>query len=646
MATTTATTRRLAAILAADVAGYSRLMGADEEGTHERLKAHFRQLFEPKICEHSGRIIKNTGDGLLGEFPSVVDAVRCAAEVQRGMIDREPMVSDERRIRFRIGVNLGDVIVEDGDIFGDGVNVAARLEALAEPGGICVSGTVRDQVRDRLPYALDDMGEQSVKNIARPVRVYTLRPEAVADLPARSVLFEVPRRRVPVFVAIAATAVALLFVAVSAWWLWPAPRSSLTLPAAVAVTATSIPQPLAAPRLSIVVLPFANLSNDPDQQYFADGITEDLTTDLSRISDMFVIARNTAFTYRDKPVNAKQIGRELGVRYVLEGSVQRSGKQVRITAQLIDAETGGHLWAERFDRATGDLFALQSEITGRIAAALSLELVSAEAIRPTDHPEVLDYVFRARAAYNKGPGSDTYAETVSLYEHALALNSRSVEALTGLGGALAARVMLGFADSPVVDLERAERVITQALAISPRSPLAHLAKATWLKAQGRCEEAIPEYETLLALNRNSVVVLANLGQCKIAMGSMDEGIALQEQVIRLSPRDPFNGNRYDAIGFAHLLQSRTDEAIVWLEKGCNLSPRLSIPHAHLASAYALKGDLDRASAELAEARRLRRDGHFSSIARLKAGGTWAPKVRALAEATYFAGLRKAGMPEE
>jgi len=235
MATTTATTRRLAAILAADVAGYSRLMGVDEDGTHERLKAHLRQLVEPKIEEHQGRVVKNTGDGLLAEFPSVVDAVRCAVEVQRGMIDREPMVSDERRIRFRIGVNLGDVIAEeDGDIFGDGVNVAARLEALAEPGGICVSGTVRDQVRDRLPYALDDMGEQSVKNIARPVRVYALRPEAVANLPARSVRFEVPRRRFPVLVAIAATAIALLIIAAGAWWLWPAPRSSQTPTAAVA----------------------------------------------------------------------------------------------------------------------------------------------------------------------------------------------------------------------------------------------------------------------------------------------------------------------------------------------------------------------------------------------------------------------------
>jgi adenylate cyclase len=641
-----ASTRRLAAILAADVAGYSRLMGVDEEGTHERLKAHFRQLIDPKIKEHQGRVVKNTGDGVLAEFSSVVDAVRCAAEVQRGMIDREPMVSDERRIRFRIGINLGDVIAEGGDIFGDGVNVAARLEALAEPGGICVSGTVRDQVRDKLPYALDDMGEQSVKNIARSVRVYALRPEAVADLPARSVQLEAPRRRLTVLVAMAAAATAALVIAVSAWWVWPATRSSPTpMVTAIAAAPTATSQPFVAPRLSIVVLPFANLTNDPGQQYFADGVTEDLTADLSRIAGMFVIARNTAFTYKDKPVDAKQIGRELGVRYALEGSVQRSGNQLRITAQLIDAETGGHLWAERFDRDTGDLFALQSEITGRIAAALSLELVSAEAIRPTDYPEVLDYVFRARAGYNKGPGRDTYAEAISLYEHALALDPLSVEALAGLGGSLAARVMLGFADSPTVDLERADGLIAQALAISPRSPLVHLAKATWLKAQGRCEEAIPEYEMLIALNRNSVSALANLGQCKIQTGSMDEGIALQEQVIRLSPRDPFNGNRYDAIGFAHLLQSRTAEAIVWLEKGCNLSPRLSLPHAHLASAYALKGDLDRASAELAEARRLRRDGRFSSIARLKAG-SWEPKVLALAEATYFAGLRKAGMPEE
>jgi adenylate cyclase len=298
--------RRLTAILAADVAGYSRLMGVDEEGTHERLKAHIAQLVDPKIKEHRGRVVKNTGDGFLAEFPSVVDAVRCAAEVQRGMIDRDAEMADERRIRFRVGVNLGDVIVEEHDIFGDGVNIAARLEAFAEPGGICVSRTVRDHIRDRLPYSFTDLGEQPFKNIARPVRVYALRPQALAAPSAASV-----------------------------------PRTA------------SISPPPTAPRLSIVVLPFANFSNDPEQGYFADGITEDLTTDLSRIADMLVISRNSAFTFKDKPVNAKQISRELGVRYVLEGSVRRSGKQVRVNAQLIDAETDAHLWAERFDREIG-----------------------------------------------------------------------------------------------------------------------------------------------------------------------------------------------------------------------------------------------------------------------------------------------------
>jgi class 3 adenylate cyclase len=282
-----ASIRRLAAILAADVAGYSRLMGADEEGTHERLKAVRRQLVDPKIKEHQGRIVKTTGDGLLVEFPSVVDAMRCAAEVQRGMIDREPEATDDRQIRFRIGVNLGDIIAEGGDIFGDGVNVAARLEALAEPGGICVSGTVRDQVRDKLRYPLEDRGEQSVKNIARPVRIYALPPEAVADLPASGVPPEARRRRRTTLATMAAAGTAVLVIAFSAWWLWPAMRSSPTLAVTGAPAATSISQPAVAPRLSIVVLPFANLNNDPEQQYFADAVTEDLTTDMSRIDRQF-----------------------------------------------------------------------------------------------------------------------------------------------------------------------------------------------------------------------------------------------------------------------------------------------------------------------------------------------------------------------
>jgi adenylate cyclase len=279
-----ASTRRLAAILAADVASYSRLMGADEEGTHKRLRAHLRELIEPKIEEHQGRIVKTSGDGILVEFPSVVDAVRCAAQVQRGMIDREPEATDERRIRFRIGINLGDIIAEGGDIFGDGVNVAARLEALAEPGGICVSGTVRDHIRDRLPYPFEDQGEQSVKNIARRIRVYALRPEDVAELAVAGAPIAVRHRWRGVVAAASVAAAALVLVI--ARWFWPAARSSPTAPAAAGAAAPSITQPLLAPRRSIVVLPFANLSGDREQQYFADGITEDLTTDLSRIEHM------------------------------------------------------------------------------------------------------------------------------------------------------------------------------------------------------------------------------------------------------------------------------------------------------------------------------------------------------------------------
>jgi TolB-like protein/class 3 adenylate cyclase/Flp pilus assembly protein TadD len=592
--------RRLAAILAADVAGYSRLMGADEEGTHERLKAHRRELIDRKISEHSGRIVKTTGDGMLVEFASVVDAVRCAAELQRAMIDREAGMPEDRRIRFRIGINLGDIIVDGDDIFGDGVNVAARLEALSDPGGLCISRMVRDQIRDKPPYPLDDLGEQSVKNIARPVRVYALRPGAVAGLPASSV---------------------------------PA--------------APPISQPAVVPHLSIVVLPFTNLSNDPEQQYFADGITEDLTTDLSRIADVFVISRNTAFTYQGKRVDTKQVGRELGVRYVLEGSVRRSVNQVRINAQLIDAATDAHLWAERFDGDAADLFALQNEITSRIAVALNLELLSAEAARPTERPDVQEYILRGRAAWNNPPARDNYLRVISFLEHALALDPRSVDAQSWLAAVLAGRILNGMSDSAAADIERAEGLAAQALSASPRSPLAHLARGQVLRAQNRYEEAIPEYETVLAFNRNWPLAIASLGWSKFLTGSMEEAVPLHEQAIRLSPRDPLVGNWYFRIGAVRLLQSLTGEAILWLEKARNPNPGHPHPHAWLASAFALKGNTERAAAELGEACRLNSDDRYSSIARLKAWGQFGgPKVGALSEATFFAGLRLAGMPEE
>src|SRR6516225_1381176 len=512
-------TRRLAAILAADVAGYSRLMGADEEGTHERLRSHLRDLVDPKIKDHRGRIVKNTGDGLLAEFASIVDAVRSAVEVQRGMVEREPEVPDERRIRFRIGINLGDVIVEEEDIFGDGVNVAARLEALAEPGGICISRVVREQIQDRLPYPFESRGEQNVKNIRRPVRVYALRLEAVGVRPASS-----------------------------------------TAPA------TPIPQSVKVPRLSIVVLPFANLSNDPEQQYLADGITEDLTTDLSRIAGMLVISRTTAFTYRNRPIDIRQIGRELNVRYVLEGSIRRSVERIRCNAQLIDAESDSHIWAERFDLLADDLFWLQDEVTGRIAIALDLELVELEAARRSENPDAFEYILRDRAAYNRDSTRDRFAETISLCESALALDPGSIQAKGLLAQTLAGRVLDQMTETPAADLERAEALITDVLATSPPDPVGHFARGQVLRARGQFDAAIPEYETAVALNRNWVAAIAALGQCKFLAGAIEQAIPAQEQAIRLSPRDPHLPNWYWRIGMVHLLKARVDDAISWLEK--------------------------------------------------------------------------------
>ncbi len=646
--------RRLTAILAADVAGYSRLMGADEEGTHERLKAHLSQLVNPKIKEHRGRIVKNTGDGMLAEFFSVVDAVRCAAEVQRGMADRNANTPEDKRITFRIGINLGDVIAEPDDIYGDGVNVAARLEALAEPGGICVSRVVRDQIRDKLPYPFEDKGDQTIKNIARAVRVYALRPEAVAELPAAGVPVGALQRQRANPLAMAAAIATMLAISVIAWWVWPVLRSSTTSTNPVGLAtersqaAPSMLEPAVAPRLSIVVLPFANLGNDPEQQYFADGITEDLTTDLSRIADMLVISRNTAFTYRNKPLETKQIGRELGVRYVLEGSVRRSGNQVRVNAQLIDAETDTHLWAERFDHDMVDLFALQNEITSRIAVALNAEVLAAEVARATENnPDALDYVLQGRAALAQPPGLDSYGEAINSFEHALELDPQSIEAKGWLANALVGRVLDHHPSSSWSDLKRADTLASQALAAAPGSTPAHLAKGQLLRVEGRCDEAIPEFEMVIAANRNSSGALFALGECKLLTGSIDEAIPLEEEAVRLGPRDPYVFNRYLVIGKVHLLQSRIEEAIVWLERARIGNPGSPWPYIWLAAAYALKGETDRAAAELDEARRLLGEGSFPSIAQMRAHGYWGvPKIHTLFEATYFRGLRKAGVPDE
>jgi adenylate cyclase len=593
--------RRLAAILVADVAGYSRLMGADEEGTHERLQAHRRELVDPKIGEHSGRVVKNTGDGVLAEFPSVVDAVRCAVELQRVMIDREAGMPEDRRIRFRIGINLGDVILEDDDIFGDGVNVAARLEALAEPGGICISRMVRDQIRDKLPYAFEDLSEQSVKNIARPVRVYALRPGAVGVA---------------------------------------------TGPAVPA--ASPIPEPAIAPRMSIVVLPFANLGNDPDQQYFVDGITEDLTTDLSRIPGSFVIARNTAFTYQGKPVDARQIGRELGVRYILEGSVRRTANQVRVNVQLIDAESGAHVWADRFDTDCANLAGVQDEIIGRLARSLNVELAKDVGLRIERErmadPDALDLVMRGRAVMNRPVSAARYEEALPLLEQALEIDPRSVDAKLFVASALAGRAADGWSSSRQQDLARAEKLLLEVLEVDPNSLQARSKMGQVLREQGRLAEAKIELEMAIALDGNSVKALRWLANTLTWLGEPEAGIPHLEKAIRLGPRDPDVANNYQALGVCHLLIGHVDQAIDLLRRARAANPRWGPIPLWLAGALGLKGELDEARAALAEAIKLRPE--INSLAQARALYAGSPRYWALREKTLNVGLRRAGFPDE
>jgi TolB-like protein/Tfp pilus assembly protein PilF len=395
-----------------------------------------------------------------------------------------------------------------------------------------------------------------------------------------------------------------------------------------------------------VVLPFANLSNDPEQQYLADGISEDLTTDLSRIAGMLVISRTTAFTYRNRPIDIRQIGRELNVRYVLEGSIRRSGDRIRCNAQLIDAESDSHIWAERFDLLADDLFWLQDEVTGRIAIALDLELVELEAARRSENPDAFEYILRARAAYNRDSTRDRFDETISLCESALALDPGSIQAKGLLAQTLAGRVLDQMTETPAADLERAEALITDVLATSPRDPVGHFARGQMLRARGQFDAAIPEYESAVALNRNWVAAIAALGQCKFLAGAIEQAIPAQEQAIRLSPRDPHLPNWYWRIGMVHLLKGRIGDAISWLEQARSGNPRLAGPRAWLAAAYALAGNGERAAAELAQARRLSGDNRYASIAGFKQANALGAQLHAVAEDTFFAGLRKAGMPEE
>jgi len=636
--------RKLAVILAADVAEYSRLMGVDEVGTLRTLQA-YRAILDRLIAAHHGRIFNTAGDSVMADFASPVDAVECAVAVQDAITRQNADRPASDQMRFRIGVHLGDVIVDGTNLFGDGVNIAARLEALAEPGGICLSGAVRDQIGTKLPVVFAPLGEQRVKNIAEPVRAFRIVGSSTGRAP-RSVR---RARRPAVHTRLLGSAVAAVVIVAcvgGAWWLWSSRQLEVIAQQEAAASAARPGlKPYSAPRLSIVVLPFTNRSNDPEQEYFADGITEDLTTDIARIQGSLVIARNTAFTYKGKPVDATRIGRDLGVRYVLEGSVQRSGKQIRINTQLIDAETGAHLWAERFDRDIGDLFALQSEITARLAAALQSQLAIAEARRPTDNPDALDYILRGRAVLTRPISKENTEEAVALFEAALALDPNSADAAAWLAVALTVRVSDEFSDAPDADLQRAEQLAGLALAAAPNSALPHYARGQVLRAQSRFKEAIPEYETAIALDRSRAPAYANVGWCKFLTGSADEALPYFEQAIRLSPYSPGIAPWYGRMGVIQLLEGRTDEAIASLQKASSDNARLPFVHSYLAAAYALKGQTERARAELAEAQRL--NPAYSSLERV-AKSTWFdhPKIRALAEATYFPALREAGLSGE
>jgi adenylate cyclase len=516
-------TRKIAAILVADIVGYSRLAGADEDRTLSRLRGLRSDLVDPAIDAHHGRIVKRTGDGSLIEFRSVVDAVRCAIEVQNGMAERNAGLPLERRIEFRVGIHLGDVVEEsDGDLMGDGVNIAARLEGVAKPGAICLSEDAYRQVKGRLDLKVSDLGPTQLKNIAELVRVYSLQ----VGVPAQSKAPE-PKKRSSLVPVAAAIAALVLLVAAGAWYFLGANRTAQLASNAQQPIASNAAAPLDPAHLSIVVLPFANLSGDPSQDYFADGITENLTTELSRIRNSFVIARNTAFSYKGKPVEAKAIGKELGVRYVLEGSVQRDQNRARVNAQLIDAESGGHLWADRFEEDVADLFALQDHVVARLALTLGYELVIAEAEKGarSKNPDAIDLTMRARALMLRGPqvpAMDQNDEAIALFEQALKIDPKN----WGWTGSET--------DNNSTILDPANRAIE----LAPDTVTAYIAKAYYMTFARRWNDVIRAADVGLAINPSSAPLYAARGFAESQLARYEQGISDYQQAKRLSPRDP------------------------------------------------------------------------------------------------------------
>jgi len=583
--------RRLSAILAADVAGYSRLMHSDEEPTHAKLTALLMDAVNPAIAEHGGRIVKNTGDGFLAEFPSAVEAVRAAMLFQTRTRELTIGDAEDRRLRFRVGINIGDVIVEPHDIFGDGVNIAARLESIAEPGGICISSSAYDQVLGKVTVEFVDLGEQRLKNIARPIRAYALVQQRVGAKSNNRML-----------------------------------------------------SPVSAPHLSIVVLPFTNIGGDPEQEYFVDGVTESLTTDLSRIVGSFVIAHNTAFTFKGKAVDVKQVGRELNIRYVLEGSVQRSGSRLRVSVQLVDAETAGHLWAERFEKPVADLFDMQDAIVSRLAHTLGDQLVVAEARRAERslHPDAMDLTFQGQACLYQGSTPEHMTQARGFFERALAIDHRTVGALVGMAvvdGMIGASLMT---DDQTARFSAAETNVITALSMAPDHAVAHLRLGGVYIFTNRAAQGIAECEHALLLDRNLADAHSGIGLAKYFMGQSAETEGHILEAFRLSPRD-LGANRWmHVVGIAKIQLGADAEAVAWLRRSIEANRNFPPSHFELAAVLGLLSAVDEARSAAKVALAL---NPSFTIRRLRAH-TFSDNPTYLAgRERTCEGLRLAGVPE-
>ena len=592
-----AETRKIAAILVADVVGYSRLAGADEEETLARLRALRGELIDPTTALHHGRVVKRTGDGVILEFRSVVDAVRCAIEVQSGMVERNAGVSPERRIEFRVGLHLGDVVEEDdGDLMGDGVNIAARLESVAKPGAICLSEDAYRQVKRRLDLAVIDLGPIQLKNIVDPIRVYSLEVGAPAQARPASI---------------------------------------------------QVPEKLAAPRLSMVVLPFANIGGSAEQEHFVDGVTESLTTDLSRIRGALVIARNTAFTYKGKPVDVKTIGRQLNVRYVLEGSVQRGGTRMRVNVQLIDAESGSHLWAERFDKTIADFFDMQDEIVARLANQLSAEIASTEARRSekAPNPDALDFFFQGLAWFNRGPTSENLSQACGFFERAIALDPGRVEALAYMASAEFLATTYLLSDDKAARLAAAEDGLNKALSIAPDYAFAHLGLGTVLGWTNRVEQGIAECERALAIDPNLAHAHGIIGMRKAYLGHPADTEGHVEAALRLSPGDAMGHYWLMFVGVAKIYLGRPEEAAEWLLRSMRANRNNPLSHVFLTAVLVLLDKPEEAKAAanavLALNPKFTIDGLRSFFAFF-----YDIPINNAGREHIVEGLRKAGLPEQ